>query len=206
MIRLFPAVERIVDTPEHCDWPSLPIAAPAHVRLIPGISVAELGSVIATLARFNAPDAATADRATLPLLAAVLDRGEPLSLPGGVMAVDDTCHSTIAPGCCAGLEEWRQWVDFLDSGEPPWLGHDPAPWLNQRDANIEICVMAGSPETLVQHSMTRAEYVAQLVQVEQHLHGFVNALRLWAAAVMPDHAARLVARVNEAFGPAPRLP
>ena len=36
----------------------------------------------------------------------------------------------LEPGCCAGLEDWPLWQE-IRPGEPgPWLGHDPAPWID----------------------------------------------------------------------------
>ena len=35
-----------------------------------------------------------------------------------------------APGCCCGLEGWREWEAVGRNGQSPWLGHDPMAWID----------------------------------------------------------------------------
>ncbi|WP_017587406.1 hypothetical protein [Nocardiopsis ganjiahuensis] len=42
--------------------------------------------------------------------------------PGGLRAFGHGV--TVDPGCCFGLEDWREWRWLLDR-EPIWMGHDP---------------------------------------------------------------------------------
>ncbi|WP_156313234.1 hypothetical protein [Micromonospora sp. HK10] len=44
---------------------------------------------------------------------------------------------SVTPGCCAGLEDWREWTSVLDGGQP-WLGHDPGPEVEVRGALIRV--------------------------------------------------------------------
>lgn len=42
--------------------------------------------------------------------------------PGGLRAIGPGV--TVNPGCCFGLEDWRDWLGLLDR-ESIWMGHDP---------------------------------------------------------------------------------
>jgi hypothetical protein len=190
MIRLYPCVERYLDRLNAPGWDTLPEDAPSHVRLSADVTAAAIGSVIATLARYNAASEEHATASTRESLAVAIRKAKPL-LPGGVLAVDDDTRDEIAPGCCAGLEQWRGWVDFLDHGQSPWLGHDPTPYLVARDDTIELCCDEGDDPSRTRFSMSRAHYAAQLLQVERDLRSFACATRAWADAVVPEHAEAL---------------
>jgi hypothetical protein len=203
MVQLHPFVELYLDQPEGAAWPTLSVDAPAHVRLHGDMSALEIGSVVATLVRYNNSEQHATGMASPERLRTVLT-GERIILPGGVMAHDDASGITITSGCCCGLEEWRVWVDFLDHGDSPWLGHDPSPYLVRHDDAIDICVMHGEPESEVRLSMSRSDYVRQLGMVEQQLSGAVTALRTWADTYVPDDSTALVARFVSTFGGAPK--
>ncbi|MDX8054259.1 hypothetical protein SK571_33225 [Lentzea sp. BCCO 10_0798] len=47
-----------------------------------------------------------------------------LPCPGGTEVRDTGAGVRVGPGCCAGLESWRERARLLD-GEVPWLGHSP---------------------------------------------------------------------------------
>lgn len=48
-----------------------------------------------------------------------------LIAPGGLRIRDTSRGIAVNPGCCFGLENWRDWLDVADGGTP-WLGHDPS--------------------------------------------------------------------------------
>lgn len=45
---------------------------------------------------------------------------------GGLQLLDTATGVSVVPGCCCGLEDWREWVQVL-TGESPFLGHSPSP-------------------------------------------------------------------------------
>jgi hypothetical protein len=57
--------------------------------------------------------------------------------PGGLRIRDTDAGLTVSPGCCAGLEDWREWEQAAD-GQSPWLGHDPAPWTEHLGSKIRV--------------------------------------------------------------------
>ncbi|MFD4669449.1 hypothetical protein ACFWNN_06900 [Lentzea sp. NPDC058450] len=57
---------------------------------------------------------------------------ECLIMAGGLRVRDTATGVQVEPGCCAGLEDWRQWR-WVGDGERPWLGHSPEPGLEFRE-------------------------------------------------------------------------
>ena len=64
-----------------------------------------------------------------------------LVVPGGLRLVDTGTGMVVVPGCCAGLEDWRDWVRAI-AGESPWLG---APACAARPADGGAARLAGVP-------------------------------------------------------------
>ncbi|MEV4139641.1 hypothetical protein AB0J72_46690 [Dactylosporangium sp. NPDC049742] len=79
----------------------------------------------------------------------------------------------LAPGCCAGLENWRDWEGLL-SGDLPWLGHAP-------ETRVEV---AGESFTLPQGGacveVPRRALPELLAGVQRNLAGFLDTLGGWA--------------------------
>jgi hypothetical protein len=87
------------------------------------LSPAEVGSAMAAIVKHcdtdeSAPDAAALLRS--------LVRSEKVIAWGGLRVRDTDTGITVAPGCCCGLEDWRDWLQLVRR-ERPWLGHDPEP-------------------------------------------------------------------------------
>jgi hypothetical protein len=82
-------------------------------------------AVFAQLAMYNQIDrSGSRDKILQDLIVA-----KRLILAGVIQAVCE--GQVITLGCCCGLENWCEWQNFLESGETPWLGHDPSPWLER---------------------------------------------------------------------------
>lgn len=205
MIRLIPCVELFRDSPDCAEWPTIARDAPAYLHLTGDVTPAEVGSAEAAIARYGAAaDAPNGGRASPAILRAMLER-EHIVIPGGILALNDETRVDITPGCCSGLEDWRDWVDFLGDGVTPWTGHDPAPELELRDGSVYLSSDAAGTEGVFTFSMTRDEYVAQLASVERHLAEFTRELERWAQAVVPDIATPLVARLRDVYRAEPPL-
>lgn len=93
------------------------------LRLQGEMTYPQIGLVFAQLADFNQIELANDAQVVLEQIL----EAEDLILPGGIQVISE--EKVIAPSCCCGLETWREWVEFLETGESPWLGHDPSPWV-----------------------------------------------------------------------------
>ena len=126
-----------------------------------------------------------------------------LFIQGGLVATDTDTGVVVVPGCCAGLESWREWWWIVEDGSQPELGHDPTPviepvgdllrvWQDEdvRDAHVDI---------------PRAALPGLLSDVERDLKAFLGPLRAWAVdAGVGDRADALVAAVDHGLAFSPR--
>ena len=150
----------------------------------------EVGSVMAQLINYNNEEF---DSTVVGLLAATVAE-ECLSLPGGIQASDG--GREINPGCCCGLEEWREWLECPTSGRSSTMGHDPFPWIEWAED-----IGNGSPDSnAFTIAFERERFVAQLERVERELRAFLLRVEAWAEAVgFPDPPA-LCRRLDACFG------
>lgn len=83
----------------------------------------DVALVVALLASYN--DLLSAG--SIEKVTSAVMKADTLILPGGLMVKTEDVE--IPPGCCSGLEDWREWFCVEPEGSTPWLGHDPSPWV-----------------------------------------------------------------------------
>ena len=120
--------------------------------------------------------------------------------PGGLLVGDDTV--VIEPGCCVGLDEWRDWLRVID-GEVIDLGHDPDPMIEHRGPVVRVWKdseqlasrpIPGPDEPHI--DIPRHTLPDLLGAVQQDLAGFLTALRPWARGIRTDLADPLAAALD----------
>jgi hypothetical protein len=121
---------------------------------------------------------------------------------GGLCASDET-HE-VAPGCCCGLEMWREWHLLLSSSQSPWLGHDPDAWVEIQGDTFIVWSDDPHGNNVGEHPLesvcfTRAELGEALSAVEADLRGFLDRLRSWGNAIEPALGDNLSRRFARAF-------
>ncbi|MGI5175871.1 hypothetical protein ACQEVZ_06010 [Dactylosporangium sp. CA-152071] len=137
-----------------------------------------------------------------------LATAEHLIAPGGLILTDPT--TVITPGCCCGLEDWRDWARALVDNEPPWLGHDPTPTMSIGD-RITVWQDTGPPENHApilsgpHITLTRAHLADLLQGVHRDLTAFTTALAAWAERQTTNGPA-LTATIDAAFAFTAPLP
>jgi hypothetical protein len=116
--------------------------------------------------------------------------------PGGLRVAGGGV--VVEPGCCFGLEEWRDWLDVLD-GQVVWLGHSPDVQVQQLGPVVRVW----RDEALVDPKFTGAHVDVPrdalpglLRDVRLDLTGFLDALGTWARHVVPDQADRFITTVD----------
>jgi hypothetical protein len=132
-----------------------------------------------------------------------LIRAECLLAPGGLRVRDTESGLTIDPGCCFGLENWRDWYEIAD-GESPWLGHDPSPWAEHLNGTIRIW-----PDEVREGETTRssgspiditAEDFPELVaNAARQLQDFLGLIGPWARPLTGTATDELVQTVDAHF-------
>ncbi|MDJ1134969.1 hypothetical protein [Streptomyces iconiensis] len=91
------------------------------LRLSGEMSAGEVAGVVALLVEYNGVEAREPAAAVRELVEA-----DGLVAPGGLRVRDGRSGAVLVPGCCCGLEDWREWAG-LAAGGALWLGHDPDP-------------------------------------------------------------------------------
>lgn len=195
-------VDAVLETPDTLDFPVWPVAdlPPYQFMALSGsMSPLEVGSALAMLADYNSRPAEDGR----PLV----DAGEAIRrlletdkviAPGGLRFHDTRTNVTVRPGCCCGLEDWREWLDVAD-GATLWLGHDPSPRLEHADEVVRLWPdsadaqeKSGQPIEIVS-----GELPGILRAVQEGLQGFLLLTRKWAARHVPTLAEDLAVKLDE---------
>ena len=193
MAKLVPVIE--VPAPSQlkaAPWPVVSAAGDGFLRLSGHSSAAEVGTVVWQLVTYNRL------AGSQPLRAAIAARR--LALPGG-LAVEGEDGNVVRPGCCTGLEEWREWWSVPERPSL-WLGHDPAPWIEDKGGVLRIWSDGGlseRPKDAFSIDVQRDELGSQLRRVERELQGFLQRLEAWAELQDRQTAADFVARFDQMF-------
>jgi hypothetical protein len=179
-----------------CPWEIAKLDGFAWIRLSAEMTQPEIGLFFAQLAHYNQIDLSE-NRATIlrKILAA-----DGLVLAGGIQAV--SAEQVISPSCCCGLEDWRKWQEFLRTGETPWLGHDPSPWLEQVGSVIRIWSDGGlgdSMKNAFKIEVDRPTFERALRSVEQDLLGFRFCIESWCESIEFEQASELANKVEQCF-------
>ena len=122
-----------------------------------------------------------------------------LIAPGGLAFSDG--NQIIYPGCCCGLESWREWGQFADGGPAPWAGHDP--WVYAERSEREIRVWSDGavdrPSDSIHIEMTTEEFDKAYALAEEAFSGFFEALKRWCNDLDAGRAKKLLAKLDRAF-------
>jgi len=194
------AVIEVRTLAERPPWPVAPIGSGSWLELDAGCGDDEVGLFVAALVD---PVDLIAAGGRADLVDALLAE-ELLIVTGGLRIEDTGTGMVVVPGCCAGLEGWREWALVLDGGVP-WLGHDPGPEVEVVGEALRVW-QDGGPDRQRGHwagrhvDLPRSALPQLLRAVQRDLVGFLDALAGWAArAGLGERGAALVAAVDRDF-------
>lgn len=177
-------------------WPIADRRPLSFIRLSGEMSDSEVGLVMAQLVTYNGIKA----KPTVAKLLGAVIADEGLVLPGGVQA--SAGEREINPGCCCGLEEWRSWLLCLATGDSPWMGHDPAPWIESAGEVVRVWSDGGlldqAPDAFAL-AFERPRFVAELERVERDLQAFLARVGQWARVVGFSDPEALCRKLNGDF-------
>lgn len=123
-------------------WPVAAMPAWSWLTLAADCTAQQVGLFVAALAR---PLDDSSPRGRDEIVATLLAE-ELLIVPGGLRLADTVTGMTVVPGCCAGLEDWRDWAR-VTAGAPLWLGHDPGPEVEIVGDELRVWQDGGSAGT-----------------------------------------------------------
>jgi hypothetical protein len=131
---------------------------------------------------------------------------EDLFASGGLRVTDTATGTTLLPGCCNGLEVWRDWLEVVDGDGRAFFGHDPSPLAERLGEAVRLTVDAEQNDSPV-IELPVAELRRLLAEAERDLAGFLQLAVDWAAQHLRNHAASVTAALARALDlPAPVAP
>ncbi|MFB9523722.1 hypothetical protein [Streptomyces cremeus] len=198
MITVQPVLEMYA--PDGFDlWPVAEVEPYDFLALSGALSPAEVGSAVMRIAGCNdiAPEG---DRPPRPadaldsFLHGLLTFGD-LFAAGGLRITDNSTRVAFLPGCCDGLEDWRDWQQFIDDGSVLGFGHAPVSPIAERFGDtVRLTVNAEQSDSPV-IELSVAELHDLLADAERDLADFLALAADWASRHLPDHCAAVTAAI-----------
>jgi hypothetical protein len=200
MISLF-QLQAVVEAPYYqgeflCPWDVSQFEPCSWIRLSGEMTYQEIGLVFAQLVQYNRLDLSEARQVVLKRIL----EAKSLVLPGGIKVVFG--DQVIPPSCCCGLETWREWQNYLKTGESPWLGHDPSPWIETQGELVCIWSDGGLGESVKNAfhiDVPRSVFQDGLRIVEQDLQGFLYCICSWAQEIGFEQSDALFQKFDQCF-------
>jgi hypothetical protein len=180
-------------------WVGIAQVAPV-IRIWGGVSDSEITLILVAMMTQNQLSGCDSFEALVGQITAK----EPLILAGGIRISDG--KRTIEPGCCCGVEDWREQIGLLVEGDG-WMGHDPAPWARIDGDHVEVW-SDGGLESPPSHdganvfSIRVPKQIALTFEAAIHrdLAAFLDALGRWAESKVGQVAAdALVAKLSSVW-------
>jgi hypothetical protein len=189
-------------------WPVGEHESPGCLVLDRKLTPAEVGTAVMRIAGCNdfEPEEGHGPFPTDPLstfLHGLLTMPDLLAA-GGFRVTDNATNTVfVEPGCCNGLETWRDWLEVLDGTGCSDFGHDPSSVAERVGDIVRLTLDAhgtdGSP--VVELSV---DHVRTLVAgAQQDLQDFLSLAGTWAEQHLPAQAAAVTAALARALDLAP---
>ncbi|MET9928935.1 MULTISPECIES: hypothetical protein [unclassified Streptomyces] len=189
-------------------WPVAGTTASGFLALGGDLSPAEVGTAVMCVADCNDidPDGDRPPRPADPLATFLhgLLTFDDLFAAGGLRVTDGDV--TFAPGCCDGLEDWRDWYRLAGHDGLLGFGHDPVSPVAERVGDrVRLTVDAERSDSPV-IELPASELRSLLTGVERDLTAFLALAADWSATYLPGHHAPVAAALARALGLGPRNP
>ncbi|WP_409467131.1 hypothetical protein [Amycolatopsis sp. GA6-003] len=176
-------------------WPIAAVEPRSYLALSGNLTPHEVGTALMCIASCNDVDPEHDGRPPRPadelgsFLHGLLtcDR---LFASGGVRVTDTAAAVVFLPGCCNGLEDWREWSRVLEVGGQAWFGHDPTPCAERRGDLVRLAVNAEQSDSPVLELPVVAVQ-RLLAGVEQDLVDFFALAADWTARNLPGYTSRV---------------
>ncbi|MFD9520897.1 hypothetical protein [Streptomyces sp. NPDC059979] len=198
-------MQPVLDTyaPDGFDlWPVAETESFGFLPLSGDLSPAEVGTAVMRIAGCNDIDP-DLDGDRLPRPADALDSFlhglltfDNLFAAGGLRVTDHSTNITFLPGCCDGLEDWRDWHQLIvDDGGGGLLGfgHDPVSPVAERCGDtIRLTVNADQSDSpVIELPVTELRHL--LAGAERDLADFLALATDWASRHLPGRSAPVTA-------------
>lgn len=173
-------------------WPVVEVESFGYLVLSGELTSLQVGTAVMRIARYNDIDPEGDGRAPRPadLLGSFLHgllTVDTVFAAGGLRVTDSATGVVLLPGCCSGLEDWREWYQVLEGSGQVWFGHDPDPCAERDGENVRLTVDAEHNNSAV-IELSAADLLRLLAAAEHDLASFLVLTVDWAAQNLPGHA------------------
>lgn len=192
----------VVQLPRHqvkllCPWEIVDYEPSSFMSLHGDMTSLEVGLILARLINYGGLEL---EGSVNDVLHQIIE-SQSMVLPGGLQAINGEKSKVISPSCCCGLESWQDWESFLVTGESPWLGHTPDPWVERVGDLIRVWSDGGiyPLQNGFYIDFERSTFEMELEKVHQDLSDFVLLVELWAAGIGFSGAWELAQKFRQFF-------
>ncbi|WP_079195122.1 hypothetical protein [Streptomyces sp. CB02400] len=126
---------------------------------------------------------------------------------GGFRVTDNATDTVfVEPGCCSGLETWRDWLEVLDGTGCCYFGHDPSSMAERVGDSVRLTLDAYGEEDSPVIELPVGQVRTLVTGAQRDLQDFLNLAGSWAGQHLPAHAAAVTAALARALdlGPTQR--
>lgn len=119
---------------------------------------------------------------------------------GGFRVTDDATGTVfVEPGCCSGLESWRDWLEVLDGTGCSYFGHDPSSVAERVGDTVRLTLDAYAKDGSPVIELPGDEVRVLVTGAQQDLRDFLSLAGNWAEERLPTHAAAVTAALARAL-------
>ncbi|MFC8953737.1 hypothetical protein ACFT8P_14060 [Streptomyces sp. NPDC057101] len=119
---------------------------------------------------------------------------------GGFRVTDSATDTVfIQPGCCCGLESWRDWLEVLEGTGSSYFGHDPSSAAERVGDSVRLTLDAYANGNSPGVELPVEQVRALVTGAQQDLRDFLSLAGTWAEQHLPAHAAEVTAALARAL-------
>lgn len=123
---------------------------------------------------------------------------------GGFRVTDNATDTVfVGPGCCNGLETWRDWLEVLDGTGCSYFGHDPSSVAEHVGDIVRLTFDAYGTDGSSVNELSVDQARRLVAGAQQDLQDFLGLAGIWAEQHLPAHAAAVTAALARALDLAP---
>ncbi|MER6473231.1 hypothetical protein [Streptomyces collinus] len=185
-------------------WPVGEHESYGHLVLDGELTPPEVGTAVTRIADCNdfEPDAEHGPCPTDPLgtfLHGLLTMPDLFAAAGFRVTDDATDTVFVEPGCCSGLESWRDWLEVLDGTGFSSFGHDPSSVAERGGDTVRLTFDASAEDDSPGIELPVDQIRALVTRAQQDLRDFLSLAGTWAEPHLPTHATAVTAALARAL-------
>ncbi|MFE5210069.1 hypothetical protein [Streptomyces sp. NPDC056600] len=185
-------------------WPVGEYEAYGYLALHGRLTPTEVGRAVMQVARYNdyEPEAEHGQCPADPpgaFLHGLLTLPDLLAAGGFRVTEAATGTVFVEPGCCNGLETWRDWLEVLDGTGRCSFGHDPSSAAERVDDAVRLTFDVDGTDDGPVIELPVDEVRTLVAGAERDLRDFLGLAGIWAGQHLPEHSAAVTAALARAL-------